>query len=213
MLYVDMIQAVLVRAKGCPEFEAVDAMRNACIEFCITTRFLTEGTQVIVDGTEVDLSSFDHMVLDVIEARVADKLIRVTYMNDADLDTLDPTEYALTFADPNHGELTPAPTIAAPVVLDMILSYAPGPSSNEVPDLLWLRNSEALKHGALYRLLAEPGKSWSDPKLSGYYSGLFMLAMEKMAADLGRNRQTTGRRMRARPVETPTRRFSVRSLF
>lgn len=207
MLYVDMLNAVLVRAKGCPEDEAADAMRNACMEFCTETRFLTEGTQVVIDGTEVDLTDMDRQVLDVIEARVDDELILVTYMNDPDLDELNSSQYAyaLTFADPNHAQLQAAvaenaPSVAAPVTIDMIVCYAPGPTSTEVPDLLWLRHSEALKSGALCRLLEEPGKAWSNPQLADYHRAKFMDAMTKAAADLGRNRQTTARRLRVRPA-------------
>ena len=72
MRYVDMIDAVLARCKGCPSAEAVDAMRNACMEFCTETYWLTTGNQIIVDGTQVELTDLETQVVDVIEARIAD---------------------------------------------------------------------------------------------------------------------------------------------
>lgn len=200
MRYVDMIDAVLARCKGCPTAEAVDAMRNTCMEFCTDTYWLTTGNQIVVDGTQVELTDLETQVVDVIEARIADETILVTYLNDPAIADLAIGEYALQFTDPNNGVLTPAATVDAPVTIDLLLAIAPGPSSTEVTDLLWQRWSEALKSGALARLMAEPGTAWWNPDTATYHRALFADAKAKASAQAGRNRMNVARRLRVQPV-------------
>lgn len=202
MLYADMVQWVLSRAKGCPEDEAIDAMRNACIEFCEKTYFLTEGTTTVFDGTDAPDIDLDRQVIDILEARIQgeDEPIPIYAMNDPDIDEMEEDDTALIFADPNHAEVIPTPTAEAPVTIEMLIAYAPGPTSNEVPDILWLRNSEALKNGALGRVLAVPGEAWSNDTKAAYHLGLFAAAITRVAGQTGRNRLTTSRRLRVKPV-------------
>lgn len=202
MLYRDMVQGtVLSRAKGCPEDEAIDAMRNACIEFCEKTYFLTDGSTVEVTGADVPDLELSAQVLDIIEARIQgeDEPLAVYPMNDPRIDELDDDESAVVFADPNHPQLIPTPSADAPVTLELLLAIAPGPTSTEVPDILWLRNSEALKHGALGRLLAIPGEAWSNDAKASFHLGLFAEAITRVAMKSGQNRRTTSRRLRVTP--------------
>lgn len=200
--YSNMVQWVLSRAKGCPEDEAIDAMRNACIEFCERTYFLTDGSTVVlplVDTPDLDLTT---QVLDIIEARIEgeDTPLPIYPMNAPELDNLASDQYALTFADPNAPELIPAPTADAPVTLELVMAYAPGPESQEVPDVLWLRHSETLKSGALGRVLSTPGEAWSDDAKAAFHLGRFEAAITRAAADIGRTRINTSRRLRVKPV-------------
>lgn len=200
MLYLDMISALLVRAKGCPEFEAVDAMRNACIEFCTETYWLTTGNQVVVDGTEVPVTDLHTQVVDILDAKIDGEDVLVTHLNDPAIEQLDDGCYALQFTDPNNPQLTPPATTDAPVTIDLLLAIAPGPESTEITDLLWQRWSEALKHGALCRLLEVPGKPWSNADAANYHRANFAKAMTTAAAQAGRNRQNVARRLRVKPV-------------
>lgn len=200
MEYLDMLKGVLTRVRGCPEGEAEDAMRNACMEFCTDTRVLMTGMTVTVDGTEVFTPQFQTQVLDIFEARIAGEQILVTHANDPCVLELGPDEHAITFVDPSFCELTPPATTLAPVTLELLVATAPGPESTGVNDLLWLRHSEALKSGALARLFAMPGVAWSNPELAVYHEGKFREAIKKAASDNGRNRVQPGRRLRVRPV-------------
>lgn len=210
MLYTDVLGPLLARAEGCPRALAVDALRNACIEFCAETRWLTTGSQVVLDGTQVPSFDLNVQVLDICEAKVGDDPVLVTYLNDpaAEPDALAECgdyDYALRFADPNNPTLTPAtgvaaPSVAAPVTVDLVLCVAPGPESTEIQTDLWRRWSEALKHGALERLLAEPKKPWSDTQLAAYHGGKFRDAITKAASEAGRNRTQPGRRLRVKPA-------------
>lgn len=204
MLLLDMVQGtVLARVKGCPEDEAVDAMRNACIEFCERTRFLTDGSTVVVTGNDIpDFIDMTAQVIDIIEARIEGETepLPIYPMNDPRIDELCDGERAVVFADPNTPSLVPPATNDQPVTLELLLAYAPGPTANEVPDILWLRHSEALKHGALGRLHAIPGEAWSDDKKAAFHLQQFEQAISRVAFDLGRNRLTTSRRLRVKPL-------------
>lgn len=203
MLLLDMVQGtVLARAKGCPEDEAVDAMRNACIEFCEKTYFLTDGSTVQVTNEDIPDLELSAQVIDIIEARIEgeDEPLPVYPMNDPRIDELDDDESCVVFADPGSPQLIPTPEAGSPVTLELLLAIAPGPTATEVPDILWLRNSEALKDGALGRLLAIPGEAWSNDAKAAYHLGRFEAAITRVAAQSGRNRITTSRRLRVKPI-------------
>lgn len=199
MRYEDMLKGVLVRAKGCPEIEAIDAMRNACIEFAEKTYVLTTGSTVTVDGTEVPTYDMTRQVLDIMEARIDGKTVLVTYMNDPAVDALCVGERAITFADPNNAVLQPPATVAAPVTIDLLLVIAPGPESEEVPDWLWLRYSSALQDGALAILLDDDGKPYGNPNKAARHRVAFDDAIRRAAANAGLNRRRKARVLRVTP--------------
>lgn len=204
MLLIDLVQRMFSRAKGLPEAEAVDALRNACIEFCQKTYVLTTGAQVVVDGTEVPVVDLTVAVVDVVEAEVGGKNVLVTHLNDPRADDIsagdDPDyDYALRFAEPNNMELTPPATTDAPVTLDLLIVVAPGPDATEIDDFLWQRYHEPLLSGALYRVLAEPGRPWSNPEAAVFHKDRFDAAMEDAKAWAAKNRQTTARKLRVTP--------------
>lgn len=207
--YIEVIDPILARVEGCPRAVVIEALREACMEFCTRTRVLTTGTQVTLTGAEVPAFDLDTQVVDICEAKITDKDLLVTFLNDpdAEADTLADAgyDYALRFTDPNNAEITTAdgqaePSVAAPIVLDMLLVIAPGPTSTEIHTDLWRRYSEELKHGALARLYAELGQPWSNPAAATYRMGKFEMAVTAAAADAGRNRIQPARRLRVRPA-------------
>jgi hypothetical protein len=198
MQLLDMLKGVMGKVPGCPEGEAAAQMLNACMEFCERTYWLTEPVTITTSATPGATVSLDAQVLDIIEAKVGDDDLFITYVNDPRIDQLAPGKYALTFADPSYPLITPTPPVGT--VVSLLIVSAPGPSAEGVADVLWLRHSEALTHGALARLLAEPKKAWSDPQTASYHHGRFEAAMQRAASDASRNRKTTGRRLRVARV-------------
>lgn len=211
MLYTDQLGPLLARAEGCPRALAVDALRDTCIEFCKESRWLTTGSQVVIDGTQVPNLGMDVQVVDICEARVGDDPVFITYLNDPDaepdaLAECGEYDYALRFADPNNPILTPAtgvaaPSVAAPVTLDLVLVIAPGPESTEISLDLWRRFSEGLKSGAIARLLTEPNKPWT---VSGdavrRFASKYASDLATATAEASRNRAQPGRRLRSKPA-------------
>lgn len=207
--YNDLLGPILARAEGCPNAVALEALRNACIDFCIRSRWYATGSQVVLTGEEVPEFDLVDQVVDICDAKITDKDVLVTYLNDPDAesDTLGGAgyDYAIRFADPNHAEITTAegetePSVASPLTVDLLLIIAPGPDSTEIPVDLWRRWSEQLTSGALARLFAEPGLPWSNPQLSGYHGGKFEKAITDAAFEAGRNRIQPARQLRSRSI-------------
>jgi hypothetical protein len=198
MLYQDMLRGVLGRVEGCPEDEAINAMRNACMEFCASTYVLTVGSTIVVDP--LDLSTTiptDAQVIDIIEARIDNQPILVSWLNDPRLDELCTGEFAITFADPNLATLIPSPI--EPITVELLVVMAPGPDSVEVADTVWLRYSEALEHGCLARLLEQPAKIWANTSVAAWHRAKFDDAIKQASQKAARNRQTTARVIRSTP--------------
>lgn len=200
MLYMDMIGDVLAEAQGCPRETAMRAMRNACMEWCRRTYCLTEGSQVVFDGIDVPSLDMDQVVYDIVDAWVGDDPVLITHQNDPEIEQLDTGRYAITYADPANLELHPPASVDAPVTVDLMVAFGPGPQSTEITGLLWQRYSEWLTSGALYRVLAMPGKSWSNAQLAEYHQGRYELRMNSEAAFLGRNRVNNGQLLRVKPA-------------
>lgn len=199
MKYEDMVAGVLVRVKGCPESEAIDAIRNACIEFCQQTYCLVSGAVVVSSAGQLTATAFgDMFIVDVIDARIDGRPIDVVPMNSDRVATASDTDPVIVFADPSVLQLVPAPS--APVDVDLMVVLAPGQTSTEVPDVLWQRYAEWLKHGALARLMAEPEKGWTNERTSEYHDRKFQDAITKQSNLSGKNRIHRAQRLRVQPA-------------
>lgn len=200
--FADIANTVAARVEGCPHGFIIEALRDTTIDFCVRTRIMTAGHVMTLDGTETPTIDFDRQVVDIIDAKVAEPGdVLITYLNDpvAD-DDIETGCYVLRMAEPNAFDLLPAPTVLAPVTIELLLVIAPGPAASSVDDSVWLRHHEALRNGALARLFDESKKPWSDPAEGARRLGLYERAVTKTAAYEGRNRTQPGRRLRVKPV-------------
>lgn len=197
MDFIDTLRKVLGKVQGCPELEAVDAMRDTIVEFCKETRCWTSDVTVATTGT-VGAIDLELQVLDVIDAWIGSAPVDVLAQNDPQLQDLGTNRYVITFEDPSV--LTLHPTPPAAVQLRLFRAFAPGPEATEFPDVIWLRHSQALVDGCLARLFAAPAQAWANPALSTFHRDRFDAAMTEAAADYGINRKQTGRRLRVHPV-------------
>lgn len=199
MLFLDMLKGVLGQAKGCPEGEAVVAMRDACTEFLTDTRCMLGDDVVVTTGTVPAVADLLSQVVDVVDASIEGDDVLVTYYNDPVLKDLGPGDYALTFKDPS-GALTLTPTPSAAVNLRLYRVFSLGPEATQVADWVWLKHSEALKHGCLARLLAMSNKSWGNPGTASFHETKFRDVITKVAAAHGINRKQVARRLRVKPA-------------
>jgi hypothetical protein len=205
MDYVDVLGPVLARVEGCPIELATEAMRNSCMDFCVRTRWLTTGITLTLDGTQVPTFALDQQVVDILEAKIGDDAVYVTYLNDPRVDEIEDGEdpdydYALRFTDASNAVLTPEPTVADPVNLEMLIVIAPGPTSTGLHEGLWRRWSEGLKFGALWRLYEEPGKPWANEKAALYCKGMYEQAIATAQAEASVNHTKPARRLRVIPA-------------
>lgn len=197
MLLIDTLKGVLGKVPGCPEDEAVNAMRDTAAEFCRDSRCWTHWETVTTTGTigAIDMAV---VVLDIIEAWMEETPISIFGQNDPELRCLGPRDVALTFEYPSVATLNPTPSAAVDV--RVFRAFAPGPEATEVPDPIWLHYSQALRDGCLARLFAAPGKSWANPALASYHLTAFEAAKTAAAAEHSVNRRQTGRRLRVKPA-------------
>lgn len=200
MLYVDAVDPVLARAEGCPSGIAVDALRNTAIEFCTKTYCMTTGAQVTATagGVQIPLDFAAMWIVAIIDARISGEQIPVVPMNDPKIEDATDEYPVLLFAEPSGLFLLPEPSVGVPI--DLMVAVAPGFLSTEAPDLLWQRHSECMLHGALSRLLAEPGKPWSSPQLATWHRSMFDAEMSRQASLYGRNRYTNAHALRTLPA-------------
>jgi hypothetical protein len=198
MLYLDMLKGVLGQAKGCPEDVAAEAMRDACMQFMTETRCFLDDDIVSTTGTVPAVAGMTEQVVDIVDASIDGAPVLVTFINDPAIEDLRGDDYALTFTDPS-GDLTLTPTPTAAVNLRLLRVMAPGPESTGVADVIWLRHSEALKHGCLARLLAT-SKPWGDGSAAVFHESKFRDAITKVTAEHGINRKQVARRLRVKPA-------------
>lgn len=201
LLFNDLAPTVAARVEGCPHALIIEAIRDAAIEFCTRTRFHTTGYQVVLDGTEEPSFNLDEQVLDILQASMPDKpnaCVHITYLNDPAADDIDTGDYVLRFVDANNFDITPEPTLAAPLTIDMVIALAPGPTATGVHEDLWRRHHETLRHGALARLFAESKKAWTDAEAANRHLLQFERDVVQAAAYAGRNRTQPGRRLRVK---------------
>jgi len=193
---IDTLSGLLGKVSGCPETEALNAMRDTVADFCHRTRCWAEWVASPTTGTtgNVDLRL---RVVDVIEAWIDNAEVEVLYQNAPEQREARPNHYALVFEDPSVVTLVPTPP--ALVWLRQFRALAPGPEATAFPSVIWLNHSEALRDGCLARLFAAPAQAWANPAMATYHGGRFEEAIDKATAKYGLNRKQSGRRLRVRP--------------
>lgn len=190
MNFIDVVPPILVEAEGCPEAMAVDALREAVIEFCRESYGWQTGVSVMSDAASTG-SLNEIKVIDICDASIGGEPICVTFMNDRAIDEIDAQGPFLRFADPDSFDLYPSP--AAPVLVDLLVIATPSPNALTFPDHIWREWSECLRHGALARLFASTKKPWSDYKAADYHRTLFDRDLRRAAISYQRNRRNHGR--------------------
>ncbi len=197
MNFRDVVGPILAEFEGCPEALAVDALRNAFIDFCKGTYGWQTGVRVMSDAT-VTANTEVH-VIDIVDARIEGASVCITFAN-ADDNDVDPSsvDYVIRFADPNAFEITPAP--ATPVEIALMVIAAPLPTATSGPDHIWNGWHEALRAGAIGRLHMTPAKPWAIPGSAAGYLSMFERAKRDAAITYSRNRRNRGRVLRVRPA-------------
>jgi len=199
--FIDAIDKFMHLVPGCPEAEAVDALRDAVIQFCVDS----ESWVYWVDKTSDTMtfptdSAAQQMPLTLVDAYIGQDQLDVIDLNDV---PTPPTGRTVLLWDPERVydsiQLVPAP--AAPVAVRLLLTWKPTQWATDFPDHLWFSRAEALKAGALSRLLAVAGTSYANPGAAQFHGESFTAAINAAGASAGTNRRTRLRRLRVRPAE------------
>jgi hypothetical protein len=204
MMFVDAIDKFMHLVPGCPEPEAIDALRDAVIEFCDESQswiyWVDDKTSNSLAFT-VALNETKAIPIGLLDAYLADEQLDVIDINDQQAPT--PTNSTLLTFDRTRLwdsiQLIPPPTVATPVRL--LVTWKPTPWALEFPDHLWFSRAEALKAGALSRLMFNAGVPYSNPQAAVGYEQVFRSAIGAAAAAAGINRRTALQRLRVKPAE------------
>ena len=176
---------VLPNVPSCPEVLAVNAIRNACIEFCNATTWW-QGDYGTTAITAAQLP-FSFTVAD--SAAVAQILVATLDglpLAIADIDELDSkvlgwrtaTGQPRAYFQPTPGvvDFYPRPDGTDSYDIFMRVSYTPLRSATTVDSTVYEAYLEEIAAGALARLLAMPSAPWANEKAAAMYDNVFKSA-------------------------------------
>ena len=201
MKFIDAIDKFMHLVPGCPEAEAVDALRDAVIQFCEDSEswiyWVDKPSNALTFPTD---TAAQQLPLTLVDAYIGQDQLDVIDLNETQVP---PTGRTVLYWDPERVydsiQLVPAPT--APVTVRLLLSWKPTPWATDFPDHLWFSRAEALKAGALTRLMAVAGTAYANPANAELHGRVFTAAINAAGASTGTNRRTRLRRLRVRPAE------------
>lgn len=202
MKFTDAIDKFMHLVPGCPEPEAVDALRDAVIQFCDESNSLCYW----VDKASNALTFAVDQAAQQMPVTLFDAYLGTEHLDIIDLNDLagqPPTGETRIFWDPEriHDSIQLLPAPASVMTLSLLLSWRPTPWASDFPDHLWFGRAEAMKAGALARLMSGSGTSYSNPGRAQFYEQTFMSAIGSAGASAGSNRRTKARRLRVQPAE------------
>lgn len=173
--YDTYLPEVLPHVPTCPEISAVNAVRNAVIQFCTDTWYWQHDCYPLPAIATVPefAPNFPSQTkfLGVVDAFFGGKplapkdeaWLRRKY-GQRDFRAVDGTPAYWYQTHPDSLLLVPCPDeVAAQFTLDMRIAIAPTRASTGAADSIYERYAETIAKGALARLKAVPGQLYSDP--------------------------------------------------
>lgn len=167
----ELLPNILPYAPGCAIPAAYVAIREAAAEFCERTRLWRHAddfdiTEDDAEGITTPYGSVLHEI-ELVQFDGCDLGPRTTQWLDAfehgwRAGTLTGKPQYVTQTDPNTLRVVPHQTGH----VNLFLILKPSIDAEELPDFLIDQYREAIAHGALSRLLAVPGKPYSNPQLA-----------------------------------------------
>lgn len=202
MKFIDAIDKFMHLVPGCPEAEAVDALRDAVIQFCEDSNAWSFWTDKGSDDLTfaVTNQATQQIPVGLFDAYLGTDQLDVIDMNDLQSP---PEGRTVIYWDPErlHDSIQLVPVPAGSMTVRLLMSWMPTPWATDFPDHLWFSRAEALKAGALSRLMSGTGTSYSNPGRAQLYEQTFMAAINAAGASAGTSRRTKARRLRVRPAE------------
>lgn len=205
--YESFLTEVLPYVPDCPEIVAVNAIRNACIEFCDKSLYWLYNHDPVttIDNVatyELELPDFTASVA-VLDAwhdnlplvPVGEDTIKKVYP--LNWPTLMGAPKYLTQQNPNEVILVPYPQTGIAQGLNMIMAIKPTRDSVDIDDSIYENWAEGIGFGARARIHALPNQSFSDPVAAAKYDALFRIEIGK--ATVTRNRGLSRAVQRVRP--------------
>jgi len=196
--FIDCIDKFAHLVPGASDPEMVEALRDAVIEFCKRTHVLTYWSDKSSASLSFDIAGLNAMVpVAVFQAFINGKEADVFDLNADEINDADTETYR---TDRLYDTLAIAPPPATSVPVRLLMSFMPHPDANEYPDQLWIMRREALKAGALYRLLSAPGTTYVNESAAANWLRVFDDGVSSATTAASVNRRTNRARLRVTPA-------------
>lgn len=197
------LPSIRTHVPGCPESLMIDALRGACIRFCVDTWITREDlpdSDVLIGVDDYTMTASSDKDVVGIVSYVHDS-IPLDFKTKEELDiidqgwrTADPgVAFYVMAPEPNRILLNrvPAETITGGMKVE--IATRPLDAALVVDDLLYNEWREAIKYGALEELKEIPDKGWSSEKQSLDYGRKFNFQIQrgKARARMGHMRKST----------------------
>jgi len=183
--YEAFLPEVLPYVQDVPEVVAVQAIRNACIQFCEETHYLQENLDAMtgIEGIgDYDLEANDsnYKVVEIMQAYYGDQLLIPKAQEElnqiyrtSNWEDLKGNPYYYFLPRASVMRLVTKPIITEANKLKVKAAIAPKRSSTTVDDELFERFLEYIAHGARARLYNTPNQPYYDPKTAMEYTKRF----------------------------------------
>ena len=204
--YDKFMTEVLPYVHDCPEIAAINAIRNAVIEFCEESKILQEtldSITLIPKLNNYDLDVADgYRPVGVMQAWSSN--LPMTPKSADDLGRIYPQDWREMSGNPQYFmQYRPDELIVVPFsdtrrvgALRVIVAIAPTRDSQEVEDIVWQKYAETIGFGARSRLYDTPNQPYYDPNFAQLFRAKFMNGIGKAKIDATRSFTRAGTRVR-----------------
>jgi hypothetical protein len=189
--YEDFLVEVTPFVRDVPEVVAVQAVRNACIEFCTRTRYLQtdlDPITAIAHQAEYDMDAdTGYIVVDIMQAWFGDQLLIPKAVEEltriyrtTDWQTLDGNPYYYYRNVSQQMRLVPRPKLTEANKIRIRAAIAPSRSSTTVDSDIYEQFLEYIALGARARLYDTANQPYYDPKAAQVYLKRFRDAISEV---------------------------------
>ena len=185
--FTEFLPEVLPSVPACAEPLAVNAVRNAAIEFCSNTLFWQETqadtaiTVAVTPSAPLTLSAPTGARIIQIMAVTIDGLplspISIDMLDDGVYNWRGRTGKPSAFYQPNPDQLVFVLPPDASYTATLRVAYSPTRVADGVDERIYQNYLEAVSFGAVARLAAIPGQAFSNPEVASYARAMFNNAM------------------------------------
>jgi hypothetical protein len=183
--YEVFLPEVMPYVHDVPEIVAVQAIRNACIEFCTETHYLQENLDPItgqenVGDYDLDANDSNYKVVEIMQAYYGDQLLIPKAQEElnqiyrtSNWEDLKGNPYYYFRPRVSVIRLVTKPVITEGNKLKIKAAIAPSRASTTVDAELFEVFLEHIAHGARARLYNTPNQPYYDPKTAMEYTKRF----------------------------------------
>ena len=183
--YEVFLPEVMPFVRDVPEIVAIQAVRNAVIEFCEETHYIQENLDPMMglkgEGLyQLDAISNNYKVVEIMQAYYGDQLLIPKSQEElnqiyrtSNWEELDGNPYYYFRTKSNEMRLVTKPILTEANKLKVKAALAPKRSSTTITDELYERFLEQIAMGARARLYNTPDQPYYDPAAAGVYTKRF----------------------------------------